>query len=102
MGTMDDDEAKRIDQEERQKRVNQAVRQVAHALHTATGNPPRAIIMVVHFQDDILFGAEMQAAPPQAQMNAVDKMIEQLRKCGEKLKAGINTARHKPPGTITQ
>lgn len=96
------DDAARLEIEERQKVVNEATGRIAHALSRATGKPVKAILVVVHFPDDILFGAEFQTAPPQAQMNAVDKMVDGLRKMTEKLKAGINTARHKPVGTTTQ
>jgi hypothetical protein len=80
--------------EDVQKFLDEGVQNFAHILYQGTGLPPKAVIVIVHFPEDILFSASMASAPPQAQMNAIDAMISHLRKCAEKLKAAINTARH--------
>lgn len=77
----------------RQQLLDEVTRKIAHALHNATGLAPQAIILVVHFPEDILFSATMAAAPPQTQMNAIDRMLDHLRKMGMKLKSAVNTSR---------
>jgi hypothetical protein len=80
-----------------QEIVNESTKQMAQYLNAATGLPPAAIIVIVHFPEDILFGHTMAPAQPQAQMNAIDAMIKHCRTIGERLKVAINTARHGGP-----
>ena len=93
---------KLLDLKARQMMMDRGAQEFAHQLYQATGNPPQAILIIVHFQNDIMFASSMANAPPQAQMNAVNAMLKHLHNVGTKLKAAINAVRHvtKPGGGL--
>lgn len=83
----------------RQMMMDRGAREYAHQLYQATGSQPQAVLIIVHWPNDIMFAHQMANASPQAQMNAVDAMLKHLSNVGTKLKAAINAVRHIPrPG----
>jgi hypothetical protein len=88
---MEPDDLQRVQEE-----VDIGAQTFAQALAQRTGLPLKALIVLVHFPNDIVFSAAMESAPPQAQMNAVDAMVKHIRKCALKMKEKINSIRHQP------
>ena len=92
-----------VDLQMRQAFMDRGAREYAHQLYQATGQAPQAVIVIVHWPNDIMFSASMGNATPQAQMNAVDAMLKHLATVGQKLKAAINAVRHgMKPGDTRQ
>lgn len=79
------------------KIVNDGATKLAHLLTNATGRPVKALIVMVHFPEDVIFGSALQEAPPQAQMNVIDTMLKHCRTYAESVKVQINTMRHGKP-----
>ena len=85
---------KKLEMAARQQLMDRGIQEYAHALNHATGKPPMAVIVVVHWPEDIMFASTMASAAPQAQMNAIDAMLKHLSTVGQKLKAAVNAVRH--------
>lgn len=89
-----------MDRAARQSIMDRGIREYAHGLYEATGKPPMAVIVIVHWPNDIMFASSMSDAPPQAQINAVDLMMRHVSRVGQKMKDAIEKMRHgNPPGT---
>lgn len=90
----DEVDPEKLDLHARQLLLDRGVNEFSQVLFRATGKPPKAILMVVHWPDSIMFAHVMGNAPPQAQMNAIDLMLSHMSKMAQKIKTIINTQRH--------
>lgn len=76
-----------------QRQVDQGTGSFAQMLYQSTGRPPKCVLVVAHFDGDVIFGTAFAPAQPQAQMNLVDTVVSQLRRFAETAKATINLRR---------
>jgi hypothetical protein len=87
--------AKQAELENIQSVLNETAQQLAQILYQRTGQPPKAMLLVVHFPQDVLYASTMATtATPQGAMNAIDAILAHMKKCGEKWKSSINLTRH--------
>jgi hypothetical protein len=78
---------------QRQALMEAALQKVFDALAQATGIPPKAALLVVHWPHDVLLSSRFVTAPPQTLLNAVDAMVEEVRRNAGHLKKGIEAQR---------
>lgn len=85
------------EQSNRQKILEKVGQTMMVMLNEMTGQPPMACLIVVHFPNDVLCTNQIGSASPQAQMTAIDKMMELMGATAKKIRNHINLNRHKPP-----
>lgn len=90
------------EQAKRQKILEKVGQTMMVMLNEMTGQPPMACLIVVHFPNDVLCTNQIGSASPQAQMTAIDKMMELMSAVAEKMRNHINLNRHKSPAGTPQ
>jgi hypothetical protein len=91
---MNDTKMKQAHLEARQQMLNDGLNALTHGLYEATGEPPQATILIVHWPNDIMVSYAVVPAPPQTQMNALDKMMRHAAGVVAKIKGLIDAGRH--------